>query len=314
MFGLKLKTRKEKRGAKKEINDLGWNDIDVEDVSSNQDFDGESDTAYVGPAATETPKKSQTPTSTKTPSGGSIPAHGVKNIEVDWAAGEVDIKENPKGKIEWNVKGRTAKYKAYERRGTFRIELQGERDPQTGSINYEPEYASLLIPSGIKLSVTVISATASIDGISNKEMSLTTTSGDASFNDIITENLDIQSTSGDISIRKAQILALDCNSTSGDIEIGNTEVQTLDFHSTSGDGSFSLDYAENIAISTVSGDIFLDLPSVPMGNFDSVSGSLIVNGEYCGEGDEPEIEEADMDISVDVKTVSGDCQIRTRDS
>lgn len=312
MFGLKLKTRKEKRGPKKELNDLGWNDIDIEDASSNQDFDVESDTVYVGPVATETPKKSQTPTSTKTPSGGSIPARGIKKIEVDWVAGEVDIKENPKGKIEWNVKGRTAKYKAYEHRGTFRIELQGERDPQTGSINYEPEYASLLIPSGIKLSVTVTSATASISGISNKEMSLTTTSGDASFKDIIAENLNIQSTSGDISISKAQILDLDCNSTSGNIEIGNTEVQTLDFHSTSGDGSFSLDYAESIAISTVSGDIFLDLPSEPTGNFDSVSGSLIVNGEYWEEGDEHETEEGD--ISVDVKTVSGDCQIHTRDS
>lgn len=235
----------------------------------------------------------------------SVPAAGIKNVEIEWISGKVEISAGSGDSIEftefcsqtleneeklvYSVKGDTLLIRVWRQRTGIQI----------GSFGHSKDLV-VTIPSSLasdmgSLDVSAVSADVRVDGITTEDADFETISGRISLGGMTADSVETSSTSGDIELN-GTFGDIQSNSVSGKIEIRDT------------------DCPDRVEISTVSGNATLVIPendgfSV---KFDKVSGDFVCefpittshNGGTYKDGG----------ARFNMSTVSGDLKIRSAEN
>lgn len=186
------------------------------------------------------------PEAEKYSSGDSVISDEIKNIDIDWIAGNVEIKYGDTEKIEISESGAEKSDESHRLR--WRI------DKYTLKIKYA---ASMVECFTTQKELTVVLP----EKMKLEKITVDTTSADVNCKDIIADTAEFSSTSGDIEVTGAQMKNFDAQSTSGKIKAGKISAKTIMTESTSGKVSIECTKTpENMDVESTSGDVTVKLP------------------------------------------------------
>ncbi len=228
--------------------------------------------------------------------GGKTYTEEIKNIDIEWAAGDITLKVHDGDEIIIEENGKISKesdrLRSLIENGTLYIKYaaSGVRffgaslPTKSLTVKIPRKYASAMYD----IEVDAASASVSVEtGIICTKLSLECASGDIDA-DVIAGEVELHAVSGGLTLRgEADNIDIDGVSGKAEIRLSNTP--------------------RSIEVNTVSGDIGIFLPkrSSFEAEMDSVSGKMQLNGKnvgkYCQEGDGAS--------RFDFETVSGDVRI-----
>lgn len=225
-----------------------------------------------------------------------ISASGIENIEIEWAAGMVEIMPSDDGDTIWFHEDSARKLGddtklAYEVNGKTLHISSWKRGRKAGV-----KLLTLLVPESLLNSLTVdtTSAEVSIGELRLNELCIDTTSGNVGLGPLAAYSADISSTSGNILFNDVEIANLSVDTTSGTVG-GTVDTQNLVVDTTSGDAALYTKNGQNVQMDTISGELFLTAEGRSVSNIrmDTTSGSVTL----CLAGD--------LDFQLNFDTTSG---------
>ena len=195
--------------------------------------------------------------------GGTELTAAVKNLDIHWTDGEVNLAYHPQATVEISE---TAP-KAIPADAALRWWLDGD----TLRIQYAKSgYRSL---SGLEKALTVTLP----EGIELERVAVDLTSGNVSAPDLRADDIRVDMTSGDLALRQSgasKRVAL--SSTSGDIRAEIPEVERMEISVTSGSIQAILGSADEVSVSTTSGRILLEGDASRKTRIETTSGMIDV--------------------------------------
>ena len=195
--------------------------------------------------------------------GGATLKDAVKNLDINWVDGSVNIAYHPENTVEISE----ATKKAISGDDTLRWWLDGE----TLRIQYAKSGFAPLHGLNKALTVTLP------EGLALGDLGIDGVSCDVNVPDLRADNALVDLTSGDLTLRQSgasQRVAL--SSTSGDISADLSEVGLLDISGTSSAIRATLGNAGEASVSTTSGKIALEADGVQKATIESTSGAIDV--------------------------------------
>lgn len=240
----------------------------------------------------------------------SLSAEGIKDVEVDWVAGFVEIQPGDDGMIHFSESASReltdAMKMVYEVKGdTLRIRFQ--KNDRNINIDYGKRL-TLAVPEGLveEMDVSSVSADVLVGPLQVRDLEIDTTSGGAALSSVESDKVKISTTSGDVNgyVAAREVKA---DTTSGNISLYGESGDTYELDTTSGSIDLIVESASELELDTVSGDVTLLLPGT-MGFslvYETVSGRInsgdfpmtIQNGRYVS---------GDGGCRIEVDTTSGD--------
>ncbi len=204
----------------------------------------------------------------------------IKNIDIEWAAGDITLKVHDGDEIiieeSGNIQKESDKLRSLIDNGTLYIKYAASGVRFFGN-SFPSKSLTVTIPRKYASSmhdIEVDAASASVGvelGITCRKLSLECASGDINA-DIIADEVELHAVSGKLTLKgEADLIEIEGVSGKADIELSCTP--------------------ESIEVNTVSGDIDICLPSDSsfVAEMDSLSGNMQLNGKnvgkYCKEGD-----------------------------
>lgn len=186
----------------------------------------------------------------------------VKNIEIDWLAGSVNIKYSNTRLIDI--------YEADEEKYASEQCLHWWLDGDTLRIHFS---ASLMIEPFIHQKDLIITLP---EEFQLSKLRVNTTSADILCNYLNADNVLLEATSGDIELTEASIGSIEASSSSGVIKIGQKGVSSkIEVESTSGNTEISADEVRKLEIDSTSGDVNISCLKTPAElEIDSTSGNV----------------------------------------
>ena len=200
--------------------------------------------------------------------GGAEIDGAVKNLDIDWVDGEVNIAYHAKGTVEI---AETAP-RAISEDEALRWWLDGD----TLRIQYAKSGFSLRKLFSFKSKSKTLTVTLP-EGVELGDVGIDVTSGDLSIKQSgTTERMELKSTSGNIDAELSDVGDLIVDVTSGDIKVEGGTVTKASVDSTSGKINVNLTAFDDLKIKATSGNITAALPSNPgyRAEVDTTSGSF----------------------------------------
>ena len=226
---------------------------------------------------------------------GAIPAHEVREIEIEWACGSITIEPADTDSISFRESGgKNAKPMVYRQVGS---KLTIEHEATTvfsGFHSNDQKDLVITVPWNWdcnELSVDAASADLTVNGLNAKDVELNMASGDSHFTDCVLGELSLNCASGEVTYT-GTLYSLGCDTASGKVTAVLDNVpRTIEFDGVSADLDLTLpaDAGFTVELDTLSG------------NFHSEFDTISRNDQYiCGDGS--------CRISID--GVSGDVTLR----
>lgn len=231
-----------------------------------------------------------------------IPANGVKEVSIDWLAGDITIEPYDGTDI---ILEETSSAPFTENSSldyTFRTdELNISYGPtQLGLSLGNPSLDAskelhILLPSTVKLSdlsIDSASSNVSIQGVSPLELDVNTVSGNLNVANAVIGGLSFDSASGGVTITDSNVQEIDADTVSGSLDASVMVCpMEVSFSTSSGDITLTLpaDSQFRLSLDTASGQINSDFQGVYQGNIymvgtgfgefevDSISGSVNIH-------------------------------------
>lgn len=276
-----------------EVNGSDWEDYTGEDWSGWSWSGWENDGSYDYPGESY-----------------SLNAEGVKDIEVDWVAGFVEIQPGDDGMIHFSESASKeltdAMKMVYEVKGDT-LHIRFQKNDRNINIDYGKRLM-LMVPEGLveEMDVSSVSADVLVGPLQVRDLEIDTTSGGAALSSVESDKVKVSTTSGDVNgyVAAREVKA---DTTSGNISLYGESGDTYELDTTSGSIELIVESASELELDTVSGDVTLLLPGA-MGFslvYETVSGRInsgdfpmtIQNGRYVS---------GDGGCRIEVDTTSGD--------
>lgn len=222
----------------------------------------------------------------------------VREINIGWACGEVDLKCADNSNFEIFEEGTTDKYKLCWKLDGQKLLLRYCKNASLFAASLPHKILNVTLPASIELDNVHISNASSklhIDGIKANKIDIDSASCGSEINGCTADEIKIDSASGKTVITDCNAKVLSIDSSSGGINVTNTSADTIELESASGSkvltdcrcvklktesSSGSLKYngiAEEIDCKSASGSITLTLEdSTKSIDIDSASGSTKV--------------------------------------
>jgi len=219
--------------------------------------------------------------------GGAEIDGAVKNLDIDWVDGEVNIAYHAKGTVEiaetapraisedealrWWLDGDTLRIQ-YAKSGFSLRKLF--------SFKSKSKTLTVTLPEGVELGdvgIDVTSGDVMVRDLKADNVKIGLTSGDLSIKQSgTTERMELKSTSGNIDAELSDVGDLIVDVTSGDIKVEGGAVTKASVDSTSGKINVNLTAFDDLKIKATSGNITAALPSNPgyRAEVDTTSGSF----------------------------------------
>lgn len=241
----------------------------------------------------------------------SYAAADVKEIEIDWSGGSIEIQQCENDTLSAfenaRLKSNTAKMHHYLDGDTLKIEYCASG--YQGKIGEEDKNLQLEIPKGIDLHIETKNAPVSIGSIEVRSLSIESHSGDITGEKWIVEtDVEIETVSGFVSVGELQAQDLDFDGKSGGLSIERCDLRQIDGETTSGAIKLGV-VGECIgSLETTSGNVTLRLGeegglSV---RFKSFAGELKTEREYQKDNRYLFVEKNEENLwQIGVDTISG---------
>ena len=187
----------------------------------------------------------------------------VKNLEIDWVDGAVNIAYHAQDTVEI---AETAP-KAISGDAALRWWLDGD--------TLRVQYAKSGFRSfrGLNKTLTVTLP----ESVALGEVRIDTTSGDVNVPDLIADDILVDMTSGDLALKQSGAAArVTLSSTSGRISVDVSRVGRMAVSATSGDIRIALGSVREMTVSSTSGGVALDGGEAQKANVDTTSGNIAV--------------------------------------
>ena len=238
----------------------------------------------------------------------------VKNLDVDWINGKVNI--------EYHGKKTVLIKEASNKKISEDMLLRWWLDGETLRIRYAKQHIRLngkqkkeltiTLPEGTVFEDVDISSTSgalNIPSLEAKDLTLETTSGDIMVK-ADAQKINTSVTSGDIWMDLGSTESLSVNTTSGEIDVQAEAAKEVRLDSTSGDISVSLKDFDDLRIDATSGDVTASLPVSPgyTARIDTTSGSFSSSAALKQEGKVYSCGDGSARVTID--TTSGDVRLK----
>ena len=180
----------------------------------------------------------------------------VKEIEIDWIGGSIEIQPGESGKVSGieNSLTRSDSQKMYHYLDGDTLKIEYCASGYKGEIDENQKNLQIEIPKGIDLHIETKSASVSIGTIEVRSLSIDSTSGDItgerwtvqtdveietgsgclSVGELIADDLDFDSKSGSLSIERCQLKQIDGETKSGTMKLGMAGLCVGSLETTSG--------------------------------------------------------------------------------
>lgn len=223
---------------------------------------------------------------------------GVREINIGWACGRVDIKCADTSGFDIFEEGTTDKYKLAWKVDGEKLSLRYCKNVSLFAVNLPDKALNVTLPASIeldKVKVSNASANVYIDGVTANEIKINTSSGESETKSCTADEIEIDSASGKTIVSDCKATKLSIDSASGSTTVTGTSADTIDIESASGS-------------KTLTGCSCTKLKT------DSASGSL----KYEGSAEEVECDSAAGSItltldnrakSIDVDSASGSTKV-----
>lgn len=253
-----------------------------------------------------------------------VSADGIKKIQIDWVAGEVNIRvgssdeivfsETSYGSLEDWQKMRysvsdsgTLQIRFYDNQGSnFNWFLE---NPTTPAKKLTMEVPSSLIGELANLTVDTVSSDIDVSDVYGERTDLSTVSGAILGKNLVPDKLAISSTSGSITTENCTADSLKLNEVSGSIRVDGM-YQSIDADTVSGSVRLvCANVPDSIEVDTVSGSMTIVLPEDASftAKLDSVSGSITC--QFPGTIGDDKVVVGDGEASYRFNSVSGSLKI-----
>lgn len=232
-----------------------------------------------------------------------IPANGVKEVSIDWLAGDITIEPYDGTDIILEETNSAPFNENNSLDYTFRTnELNISYGPTQLGLSLSMDAGAdsskelhILLPSTVKLSELSIdsaSSNVSIQGVSPLELDVNTVSGNLNVANAVIGGLSFDSASGGVTITDSNVQEIEADTVSGSLD-ASVKVCPMEvsFNTSSGDATLTLpaDSQFRLSLDTATGQINSDFQGVYQGNIymvgtgfgefevDSVSGSVNIH-------------------------------------
>lgn len=239
-------------------------------------------------------------------------ADGIKNIDVSWISGEVNIVQSDSDvlKIDENSDSIKDEQKVhtYVKGDTVLIKFC-----KSGYIKHiDSNYKKLTIevPANCNLKIDTVSSNVKLNDISADGIDISSVSGDLKGGEVICSGFDFDSTSGSFVTDSLVTDKADMDTVSGDMSVGAIDVNSISFNSTSGNLNITVVAMKSFDMNTVSGQALLDVPNDLGMSVDksSVSGKFKSSMDFEKSGDSYVYGNGEVEIEFD--STSGDITIK----
>ena len=195
---------------------------------------------------------------------GSGSSAAVRDLDVEWIAGELRIVCDDGHDIRWEEYRESELPDGFRMRYYLKDSVLYIRFCQEGKVQTKnaEKKLTLRIPKTLRLGKVRIAATSSdvlvSEGLFCEEFTLNGLSGDLSLSGINCKNAVVSSNSGDVSLFGMHVRKLELKNLSGDVSVREGQCGSVSAKTTSGNLHLISTLAENYALSSVSGDISLE--------------------------------------------------------
>ncbi len=245
----------------------------------------------------------------------SFTADKIKEIDVDWIGGTVEIEQSTSGEVQiieeegLETDAERMHYYLDERTGELSVKYceSGLR----GTVRESNKNLRIVLPSTVSLEVDAVSAKVTVGSVILKEFSIENVSGNVIAERIECVSAEFDTVSGEVQI--SELVAGECSieTVSGNVSVAKTNAKALEFDSVSGELRFGLTTACNVDIESTSGNVTL-LLNEGLGasiRFKSVSGEFKTEKEYARANGRYDIFASDgvtTDCKIDFEGASAD--------
>lgn len=228
-------------------------------------------------------------------SSGSVAAEGIRNLDIEWASGNIMIERDDTDAISfWEIGSGDANPLVYLQNGnTLSIKYE-QQNSLFGFSSTANKDLIITVPVDWmchELSVDAASANLSVTSLTINEVDLDLASGNCTFTDSVVDELSLDCASGNIEF-SGTLNTLDCDTASGSVTaVLNAVPKRIDFDGASADLDLTLPDGAGFSVSldSVSGNFYSDFETAKQGS-----------RYICGDGT----------CQIDVDGVSGDIIIR----
>lgn len=187
----------------------------------------------------------------------------VKNLDIDWVDGAVNIAYHAQDTVEI---AETAP-KAISADAALRWWLDGD----TLRVRYAKSGLRMFRSLDKTLTVTLP------EGVALGEVRIDTTSGDVNVPDLVADDILVDMTSGDLALKQSGAAArVALSSTSGRISADVSDVEKMAVSATSGDIRIAPGSVKDLSVSSTSGGVTLDGGEAQKASIDTTSGGIAV--------------------------------------
>ena len=217
-----------------------------------------------------------------TPGGGSVAASGIREIELNWVEGRVNIVEGTGDSIRFSETGAGALEEKYQ----LHSYVKGDKliiqfcKANTRTFQVLNKTLTLELPQGMELTeltVQSVSAKVEIGKASAEKLSITTVSGAMEATGIKAGTIKAEAVSGNIMLSQSSGREFSANSISGSILLENSQFEEVNADGVSGEIALSPgNVLKRLKAESVSGNLRVTLPeNMPFtASYDSVSGNF----------------------------------------
>lgn len=227
-------------------------------------------------------------------------AANVKEIEIEWVAGEIEIVQSDKETLsvyESNPSEDDDKKLHYYLDGTT-LKLQYCKSDYRIQVAEENKKLYVEVPANVALDIDSVSASVKLNDVTATAVAVETVSGNVTGNHWQCKDVEIETVSGKVAVADVAAETIEVETVSGDTALGLQGATVLDLSDVSGKVSLTLlsPYGANVQYETVSGRFETDRA------YDNKNDDSYVI--YASDG------LSGMGYTIEVETVSGDLVIR----
>ena len=241
----------------------------------------------------------------------------VKNLNIDWTSGKINIEYHKSNTITIHEESKKSispdkQLRWYLDKDTLRIRYE-KPGIQLFSFSNQEKNLTVTIPENmvfenVSIDVTSGDVNLPLSGKSGK-IEVSSTSGNISIEGEDAGSILTESTSGNIHVLMNNVSDFKADATSGAIEAEIKKADNIEVESTSGDVTLSVSALDQLDVDTTSGNVRAALPQTPgfTAEFDTTSGRVEYdlplekkkNSYICGDGSgEVEIETTSGNITL----------------
>lgn len=223
---------------------------------------------------------------------------GVREINIGWACGRVDIKCADASGFDIFEEGTTDKYKLAWKLDGEKLFLRYCKNISLFSIDLPDKTLNVTIPASIELNkvkVSNASAKVYIDGVKANEIKIDTASGGSETKRCTADEIKIDSASGKTIVSDCQATKLSIDCASGSMDVTNTSADTIDIESASGSKTLTGCSCTKLNTDIASGSLKYEGSAEEI-DCDSASGSITLTLD-------------DRAKSIDIESASGSTKV-----